>query len=334
MLVIVITNRHKLLAHQLWNSLDLNPVIHLLTHFPQLHASRYPIPPNPTYQIQLPFSTTTATHQTQKRQVVWQPSHGSLPLPTLQIEGNDRERLRSGEVQTLIEVDTFLVIILAQNRLEPVELAPEIRLRVVNENTVEIRPRGDREYVVAERSRDERERVEGEGVKREFDESGSLGEGVGDEEGGGGGGEGEAEEAVRGGEERRGRRGGSDGGESEVTPRGERGVVEGEAAVALGVGEEEEGRKRGGGGVFRDEGRGENEGVEALAGGSEVEERLQREEREHQLQHLLRQPAPDFRIHGRNCRRRFGRGGGGVWVFSVALVFHRKHRNRGGFEDE
>lgn len=285
MLVIVITNRHKFLAHQLWNSLDLNPVIHLLAHFPQLHASRYPIPPNPTYQIQLPFSTTTATHQTQKRQVVWEPGDGSLPLTALQIEGNDRERLRSGEVQTLIEVDTFLVIILAQNRLEPVEFAPAIRLRVVNENTVEIRPRGDCEYVVAKSSGDERERVEGEGVKREFDESEGFGKGVGYEEGGGGGGggEGEAEEAVRGGEERRGRRGGFWGGESEVAPRGQGGVVEGQAAVALGVGEEEEGRKRGGG-VFRDEGRGEDEGVEALAGRSEAEERLQREEREHQLQ--------------------------------------------------
>lgn len=132
------------------------------------------------------------------------------------------------------------------------------------------------------------------GVEREFDDSGGVGEGVGDEEGGGGG-EGEAEETVGGGGEEVGW-----GGEGDEAPCGGGGVEEWGVVEELGVGEEEEGRESGFG-VVGEERWGEDERVEAFAGAAEVEEGFQREESQDVVQKLFRHSAPDLRLHCYCC---------------------------------
>lgn len=51
--------------------------------------------------------------------------------------------------------------------------------------------------------------------------------------------------------------------------------------------------------MFGDEGRGEGEGLEVLAGWCESEEGFQREEREDSVEQVRREAAPYFWVHRR-----------------------------------
>lgn len=178
---------------------------------------------------------------------------------------------------------------------QPLERAPRSTLRAVDENPVGLGA-GDEDSVAVRRPRragDERSgQYRGSGAA---DNGRTVGEQVGNEKRGRA--DGEEEEAGGGGEE-----GGGGGGEGDGAPGVGGEVIEGEEAVGeLGVGEDEEGGGGGGmvvgGGEEREEGWGEEKGVEALAGGAEGEEGLEREEGEDPVEEVVGHLAPDRRIH-------------------------------------
>lgn len=144
MLVIVITYRHKFLVHQLRECFHLYPPTILsppisisfsfsFNQFPQFQAPRYPIQPHPTNHIQL---VGFSAQNPNKREFVncWQFIKTFPPIPRFEIEADDREGIRNGEIQFPVSMDSPLMEAIVQDRFETFETFPRFGSRIVEED--------------------------------------------------------------------------------------------------------------------------------------------------------------------------------------------------------